>query len=444
MKTKFKTITILVIMALFFSACEKEDDNTTNNNNNGDTNDGSLVAVITTDFETGDAPLKINFDASSSTDSDGTISNYKWSFGEDDNSATTKICSYTYNSTGSFTVTLTVTDNDGNTDNATKTITVTEPAYLSLFPLNAIGSQWAYHVKSYKKTASPTTIEGDILVTLINFDRETKYAAFKVTGEQGIYYSSQPSAFQLKEENGVLKYKSYTVQTGSSTDWTTSFQPNGTWDSFVCFLGRTAHTGVGEIENISGNSYTCGTGDDNWDDNYSMNHYEYYWRHTINPQTGFVHSKWYDYENDGDPATPGPYVYSNEVTRTAYSILQDDGTVLENGSGTAVQFLISEYSPGTMSGEEPIYDRRHPVNISFNIDVNKSTVENDFSVLKGQTPLSGSFVWNDNKSFIWTPSNDYPDGYIEVKLTTNSQSASGLPLYWDGWFQFYFIMDANS
>jgi PKD repeat protein len=61
----------------------------------------------------------VSFDASGSSDDDGYITSYAWDFG-DENSGTGKTTSHAYATVASYTVTLTVTDNDGLTDTATK------------------------------------------------------------------------------------------------------------------------------------------------------------------------------------------------------------------------------------------------------------------------------------------------------------------------------------
>jgi hypothetical protein len=69
------------------------------------------------------ATQTIIFDASNSTDPDGTITNYEWNFGD----ATTgfgKVTTHSYTENGTYNITLTVTDDDDATDTTTKEITI--------------------------------------------------------------------------------------------------------------------------------------------------------------------------------------------------------------------------------------------------------------------------------------------------------------------------------
>ena len=67
----------------------------------------------------------ITFDASSSTDPDGRIIEYNWNNGCGNTTATScPVITHTYSIPGSYTVTLTVTDDDGTTDTTSKIITV--------------------------------------------------------------------------------------------------------------------------------------------------------------------------------------------------------------------------------------------------------------------------------------------------------------------------------
>ena len=75
----------------------------------------------------GNAPLVVEFDASDSSDSDGTIASYAWHFG-DGETATGSTVSHTYTSEGNYTAKLTVTDDDGATDAMSYTIEVSSPS----------------------------------------------------------------------------------------------------------------------------------------------------------------------------------------------------------------------------------------------------------------------------------------------------------------------------
>src|SRR5437879_2091663 len=63
---------------------------------------------------------------STSSDPDGSIASYSWTFGDDATSATQNP-SHSYGTGGTYTVTLTVTDNQGATNSTSKSVTVKEP-----------------------------------------------------------------------------------------------------------------------------------------------------------------------------------------------------------------------------------------------------------------------------------------------------------------------------
>ena len=84
---------------------------------------GYPVASFSFSPTSGNAPLTVTFDASSSYDSDGSIVGYSWNFG-DGATGSGRVTSHTYTANGTFTIRLTVTDNEGKTGSATKSIPV--------------------------------------------------------------------------------------------------------------------------------------------------------------------------------------------------------------------------------------------------------------------------------------------------------------------------------
>ena len=75
-------------------------------------------------FTTAAADLVLSADASGSADSDGTVSSYSWSFGDGTPTQTGATPTHTFASAGTYTVALTVTDNDGGTNATTAQVTV--------------------------------------------------------------------------------------------------------------------------------------------------------------------------------------------------------------------------------------------------------------------------------------------------------------------------------
>lgn len=71
--------------------------------------------------------LACTFDASSSTDPDGTVTGYSWTFG-DGGTTTGATPTHAYSSAGSYSVQVTVADNQGATSSTVHAVTVTAPA----------------------------------------------------------------------------------------------------------------------------------------------------------------------------------------------------------------------------------------------------------------------------------------------------------------------------
>ena len=83
------------------------------------------TAVAQADATSGKTPLTVNFDGSTSSDVDGTVVSHEWDFG-DGNTASGATAQNTFTIEGSYTVTLTVTDDLGATDSTTLAISVAD------------------------------------------------------------------------------------------------------------------------------------------------------------------------------------------------------------------------------------------------------------------------------------------------------------------------------
>ncbi|MCG3116672.1 MAG: PKD domain-containing protein [Candidatus Manganitrophus sp. SA1] len=81
------------------------------------------VASFSASPTSGSVPLAVSFNASASSDPDGSIATFSWNFG-DGTTGSGVTTGHTYQNSGTFTATLTVTDNSGAQNSTTRTISV--------------------------------------------------------------------------------------------------------------------------------------------------------------------------------------------------------------------------------------------------------------------------------------------------------------------------------
>ena len=72
--------------------------------------------------------LAVDVDGSTSADPDGAIASYAWTYGDGGTATGANPAAHTYSTAGTYTVTLTVTDDEGATGVATRDVTVAPPA----------------------------------------------------------------------------------------------------------------------------------------------------------------------------------------------------------------------------------------------------------------------------------------------------------------------------
>jgi len=159
----------------------------------------------------GNKPLLVQFTGSNSTDGDGSIATFKWTFGDGD-SATQTNPAHTYNDAGNYLARLIVTDNLGAKDTAEVNISATAPPAPNIIRVNAGGGQY-------------TATNGNVFsADQIYAPGSWGYAAlgyFKTTAS-AITNTTEPALYQDLHEKADLAYQ---------------FDlPNGTYDIILHFV----------------------------------------------------------------------------------------------------------------------------------------------------------------------------------------------------------------
>jgi len=108
---------------------------------------------------TGSVPLTVAFSSAGSSDPDGAITGYHWDFGNAMGSANTANPTYVYSYPGSYTATLTVTDNNNISASDSVLITVNQPS-ASVIRSSAITLSGTTRAKKVTVTGKVTVLNG--------------------------------------------------------------------------------------------------------------------------------------------------------------------------------------------------------------------------------------------------------------------------------------------
>jgi 3-phytase len=123
--------------------------------------------------------LSCTADGGGSTDTDGTIVDHAWDFGDGSSESGPEV-THAYGAAGTYTVTLTVTDDDGATDEASQVVTVSEAGTSIAF----VGATTSNVNSQVHRVAVPTGVQaGDGLLLL--FATNTAAAIAEPTGVTG-------------------------------------------------------------------------------------------------------------------------------------------------------------------------------------------------------------------------------------------------------------------
>jgi PKD repeat protein len=177
----------------------------------------------TASFATSCTLLDCDVDASGSTDADGTIASYAWDFG-DGATGTGQTASHHYATAGTYTVTLTVADDDGALGSTTRTVSPTSPPGTLPFAAD---------------TFSRTTTNG--------FGTAETGGAWQTTGSSANYAVSDGTG-RITFTAGAGRDVSLPAVSASSTDLTLSLSTDKalTGGGLFLWVGARRVAGVGE------------------------------------------------------------------------------------------------------------------------------------------------------------------------------------------------------
>ena len=152
----------------------------------------------------------MTFDGSGSVD-DGTIVNWNWDFG-DGNIGSGEMTTHTYFLADSYSVTLTVIDNDGNVNSAQTTATISNPELLDLdiarFSVTK-GTRVGRDVTIKLSVENNGTVLGQSIATVVGV-------------QDGVeVYNRRLNVFDdIGKGTTTFKFQSYTAETPGNIDWT--------------------------------------------------------------------------------------------------------------------------------------------------------------------------------------------------------------------------------
>ncbi len=154
----------------------------------------------------------VSFDASASSDDDGTIVSYTWDF--DDGTGGGVSPTHKYNADGDYDVELTVEDNDGGTHSITKTVTVEDnPPFKPTITANLTSGTKPLTVKFDASTSDP---EGDAIRKW-----EWDFGDGTPIEEQSCADCPNTSITHIFNDGGSfsVKAKAYDDPTGAGSEW---------------------------------------------------------------------------------------------------------------------------------------------------------------------------------------------------------------------------------
>lgn len=300
------------------------------------------TASISASPKSGRIPLTVEFSASASSDPEGSSLTRLWEFPDGSTSSQTSITK-TFEAAGSYTVNLTVEDDNGLQDTDNETITADAPPP-DLFPTQE-NAQWVYFVKSTNTENGSVSGYDEGYVYIITKERDPEYTNIdvldlRITGKK---YFDETSL--IPGENIHMLHvpgKSIDIYHFPSNTMTYSTMLDlelSSWSNYAFFFSQASS----QSATLSTASVAIGLGTfqtmkvshhrDNWGENFVSERYDITESEYFYPDIGLVYRETSRYVNFTDCFTCPVYGGSTEFELVGYSIPQKDGTVLQGGSG---------------------------------------------------------------------------------------------------------------
>jgi PKD repeat protein len=297
------------------------------------------VARISASVTEGDKPLTVEFDASQSSDPDEDILTYQWDLGNGSTSASISP-STTYRQTGSFTVTLTVTDEGGLKGSEQIVIKVNEPP--DLFPM-VENAQWVYLVEDTEtENGNVTGYEtGYLYLTVEELDQSAEnidFITLRITGKR-FYNGTSISVGDRIFLSHVPGSKLKVYHQGADAYYAMIDLDNSSWSGFAMFFSQKSSQSV----SLSTVNLTIGLGSfpaykvkyhrDNWGETYVTERFDVTEIEYVNPDVGLLYRETSRYDAFLDCFTCPVYGGSEKIELVGYYIPYPGGNTIQEGSG---------------------------------------------------------------------------------------------------------------
>ena len=191
--------------------------------------------------------LNVAVDGSGSYDPDGTIASFAWTFG-DGGSAAGMTASHTYAAAGTYTITLTVTDNDGLIGSASEAVTVVAAVppvarltatatYLSVAVDGSTSSDADGTIASYAWTFGDGAVATGMTATHTYAAAGTYTITLTVTDNDGLTGSASQQVTVVAAQNPVAMFSWTQLYLKVDVDGSGSYDLDGTIVSYVWNFG---------------------------------------------------------------------------------------------------------------------------------------------------------------------------------------------------------------